>query len=122
MDLESDFGNYKEGLVIIYGDGQIWSNGCLIFGITGYWQSIRFDSIYSDNEEDWLDFKERKLAKEKYALTIEVEGDTANLYADDILVASELLPTKANHSGKIGLVKYWESADVTYSNILLLNP
>ena len=122
LDVESDFGNYGEGLVIIYGDGQTWSNGCLIFSINGYWQSIRIDTIYSDNDIIWLDNTERKLAKDKYTMTIEVEGDTANLYADDILVASTFLPTKANHSGKIGLVKYWESADVTYSNILLLNP
>lgn len=122
MDVESDFGNYGAGLVIIYGDGQTWSNGCLIFGITGYWQDIRIDTIYSDSDEIWLDYKERILAKKKYSMTIEVKGDTANLYADDILVASTTIPAKANNSGKIGLVKYWDAADVTYSNIRLLNP
>lgn len=122
MDVESDFGNYGAGLVIIYGDGQTWSNGCLIFGITGYWQDIRIDTIYSDSDEIWLDYKERILAKKKYSMTIEVKGDTANLYADDILVASTTIPAKANNSGKIGLVKYWDAADVTYSNIRLLKP
>jgi len=122
LDVESDFGNYGEGLVIIYGNGQTWSNGSLIFGINGFWQSIRIDTIYSDGDEVWLDYKERKLAKKNYTMTIEVVGDIATLYADDVLVASTTIPTKANHSGKIGLVKYWESADVTFSNILIKQP
>lgn len=122
LDVESTFGNYGAGLVIIYGDGQTWSNGCLIFGMNGFWQSIRIDTIYSDSDEIWLDYKERKLTKKKYTMTIEVEGNMANLYADDILVASTIIPAKAKNSGKIGLVKYWESADVSYSNILLFNP
>jgi len=122
LDVESDFGNYGEGLVIIYGDGQAWSNGCLIFGINGLWQAIRIDTVYSDSDEIWLDYKERNLTKKKYTMTIEVKGDMAYLYADDVLVASTTIPTKANHSGKIGLIKHWESADVTYSNILIKEP
>ena len=122
LDVESNFGNYGEGLVIIYGDGQTWSNGSLIFGINGYWQSIRIDTIYSESDDHWLDYKERILAKQKYTMTIEVEGENAYLYADEMLVASTIIPTKANNSGKIGLVKYWESADVTFSNILIQTP
>ena len=94
----------------------------MIFGINGLWQAIRIDTVYSDSDEIWLDYKERNLTKKNYTMTIEVKGDKAYLYADDILVASTTIPTKANHSGKIGLVKYWESADVTFSNILIKKP
>ena len=116
LKLKSQFG---EALVVIYGDGQAWSNGCLIFHVNPYNQGIRIDTIYG-GEEIWLDYKERKLAKKMRALKIEIVEDTAKLFADDILVASATIPLKAKTTGKIGLAKYWDSERITYSNILLM--
>jgi hypothetical protein len=122
-DVESDFGNYGEGMIVVYGDGISWTEGCLIFNITGYWQAIRAHTIY-DPEVDWLarnemllDFEERNT----YGMTIEVANDYANLYVDGDKVASTPLTGDINHRGRIALVKYKYSEDVTFSNVQLKN-
>lgn len=120
LDVKSDFGNYGEGMVIVYGEGQSWCIGCLIFNITGYWQAVRIDTIYSDDA--WLIYNENELPNDKYSMKIEIKGSIAKLFADNKLVASIRIPIDANRSGQIGLVKYWESASVTFSNIQILTP
>lgn len=120
LEIESDFDNYGEGMVIVYGEGQSWSLGCLIFNITGYWQAIRIDTIYGDDH--WLVYNEQRLENKSYTMIIEIKGNTAKLFADEQLVASIMLPGNVNRRGRIGLVKYWESADVSFSNIQILTP
>ena len=52
-DVESDWENYGEAMVVVYGDGQGWTPGCLIFNVTRDWQSIRAHSVY-DPEIEWV--------------------------------------------------------------------
>jgi hypothetical protein len=118
-DVESNFKSYGEGIIVVFGNGMGWSRGCLIFNITGYWQSIRANSIYDPDFEELsyienqLDFDERN----KFTMTIEVRDDLANFYIDDEKVSSILLPSEINRSGRIALMKYEGSNSATYSNI-----
>jgi hypothetical protein len=119
-DVESDFGSYGEGMVIVYGDGKGWTPGCLIFNMTGYWQSIRANSIYDPQvelvvrNEEQLDFANRN----RYRMTIRVTGEEASLLVDDRIVASSPMLPQFNREGHIALVKYGGSAPVTFSNIV----
>ena len=116
-DVESDWDNYGEAMVVVYGDGEGWSPGCLIFNLTGYWQGIRAHSIY-DPETEWVADIERRLpASDSYRMTIQVTDREARLYVDEALVLSAPLQPEHNREGYIGLVKYAGSAPVTFSNI-----
>ncbi len=118
-DVESDFANYGEAMVVVYGDGKGWTPGCLIFNITGYWQSIRAHSIY-DPDTEWVVQNEEPLDfanRNRYRMTIRVAGDEASLYVDDRMVASTPMFPRFNHEGYIALVKWGGSAPVTFTNI-----
>ena len=119
-DVESDFASYGEAMVVVYGDGEGWTPGCLIFNITGYWQSIRAHSIY-DPEVEWVVKNEEKLDfadRNRYRMTIRVAGAEASLFVDDSLVASTPMLPHFNREGYLALVKYGGSAAVTFSNIV----
>ena len=119
-DVESDFANYGEAMVVVYGDGKGWTPGCLIFNITGYWQSIRAHSIY-DPEAEWVVQNEEQLDfanRNHYRMTIRVAGDEASLFVDDRLVASTPMFPEFNREGYFALVKYGGSAPVIFTNIV----
>jgi hypothetical protein len=118
-DVESDFANYGEAMVVVYGDGKSWTPGCLIFNVTGYWQSIRANSVYDPGVE-WLAQNEEQLDfahRNHYQMTVRVTGDQASLFVDGRMVASAPMSSDFNREGYIALVKYGGSAPVTFSNI-----
>ncbi|NLX35784.1 MAG: hypothetical protein GXY68_03745 [Chloroflexi bacterium] len=121
-DVESDWGDYGEAMVVVYGDGQSWSQGCLIFNVTGFWQAIRANSVY-DPDCDWVAINEQELDLERnaYRMTVRVSGDMATLLVDDRTVASAPLPPKINRAGYVGLAKFGGSAPVTFRNIVVQN-
>ena len=119
-DVESDFANYGEAMVVVYGDGKGWTPGCLIFNITGYWQSIRAHSIY-DPQTEWVVQNEEKLDfanRNRYRMTIRVVGDEASLFVDGRLVASTPMLPHFNREGYLALVKWGGSAPVSFTNIV----
>jgi hypothetical protein len=118
-EVESDFANYGEAMVVVYGDGEGWTPGCLIFNVTGYWQAIRAHSIY-DPEVEWLAENEEQLDfahRNRYRMTIRVAGDQASLFVDGKMVASAPMMPQLNREGYIALVKYGGSAPVSFRNI-----
>jgi len=118
-DVQSDFSNYGEGMILVYGNGAGWSEGCMIFNITGYWQAIRAHSIY-DPKVEWLSQNDNLLdfeTRDTYEMIVEVNDGIANLYVDGDLVASSALRPYTNRQGQIALVKYGASNAVTFSNI-----
>lgn len=118
-DVESDFAYYGEAMVVVYGDGKGWTPGCLIFNVTGYWQSIRAHSIY-DPAVEWVARNEELLdlaSHHPYRMTIRVAGDQASLFVDGRMVASAPMSSGLNREGYIALVKYGGSAPVTFSNL-----
>ncbi len=117
-DVESDWDSYGEAMVVVYGDGEGWSPGCLIFNVTGYWQGIRAHSIY-DPAVEWVAQNEQRLpASDSYRMTIQVTDREAQLYVDEALVLSVPLQPEHNREGYIGLLKYAGSAPVTFRNIV----
>ncbi len=118
IDVTSDFTGFGEGMVVVYGDGPSWSQGSLIFNITGAWQAVRAHTIYDGTE--WLFENQMVLdgeTSDTFTMKIEVVGDFGSLLVDDQKVASVVLSPEMNRSGRIALVKYGQSAPVTYSNI-----
>jgi hypothetical protein len=117
-DVESNWDNYGEAMVVVYGDGEGWSSGCLIFNVTGYWQGIRAHSIY-DPETAWVAQNEQRLpAGDSYLMTVQVTDDEARLYVNEALVLAAPLQAEHSREGYIGLVKYAGSAPVTFRNIV----
>jgi hypothetical protein len=118
-DVESDWENYGEAMVVVYGDGQSWTPGCLIFNVTGYWQSIRAHSVY-DPEIEWVARNEEQLdrARKRYRMTVRIADGEASLLVDDELVLSAPIPADINQEGYIGLAKYGGSAPVSFTNIV----
>lgn len=49
----------------------------------------------------------------------EIKKGRANLYINGKQHLSALLPEEARLRGRIGLFKYWERPDVTYSNLYI---
>jgi len=119
-EVESDWDNYGEAMVVAYADGEGWTPGCLIFNVTGYWQAIRAHSIY-DPDAEWLAQRMQDLdrAQRRHRLMIRAEGDQALLYVDGELAASAALGPGLGREGHIGLVKYGGSAAVTFRDIVL---
>jgi hypothetical protein len=120
-DVESDFANYGEAMVVVYGDGEGWTPGCLVFNITGYWQAIRAHSIY-DPDVEWLVRNEEQLdltKGDRFRMTIRIAGEQASLFVDDRLVASTPMLPGLNREGYLALVKYGGSAPVSFANLVL---
>lgn len=119
-DVESDFANYGEAMILVYGDGLGWTPGCLIFNITGYWQSIRAHSVY-DPESRTVAVREKPLDLERrrYHLTIRVAENKASLFVDERLVVSTAMSPQFNREGYLALVKWGGSAPATYEHIML---
>jgi hypothetical protein len=120
-DVESDWANYGEAMVLVYGDGKGWTPGCLIFNVTGYWQGIRAHSIY-DSDVEWVAENEQQLdfaQRSRYRMTVRVSGNEASLWVDDRLVAATPMHSWFNREGYIALVKYGGSAPITFTNVSL---
>jgi regulation of enolase protein 1 (concanavalin A-like superfamily) len=115
----------SEALVFIYGNGIGYAFGDLIFAVdaTDNVYKIERDlgsSVYHEGE-NWLaifdaevdlDFK-----NSTYSITIEIIDDIASMYVDGVKVVSAFIPSETHRSGRIALAKWWESYEITYSNI-----
>lgn len=61
-----------------------------------------------------MDFRDRI-----HKMMAEIKKGRANLYINGKQHLSALLPEEARLRGRIGLFKYWERPDVTYSNLYI---
>jgi hypothetical protein len=118
LDLESSESK-SSGCVVIYGDGNGFSQGSLIFCVDWDGYGLEKHTIYHDGENR-LTFTHRNvdLKDNVYSLTIEIMDDVASMYVNGERVFSSLFdPEEINHSGRVGLLKKWFDPQITFSNV-----
>ncbi|TFH37356.1 MAG: hypothetical protein E4G99_02730 [Anaerolineales bacterium] len=118
LDLESSESK-SSGCVVIYGDGNGFSQGNLIFCVDWDGYGLEKHTIYHDGENR-LTFTHSNvdLKDNVYSLTIEIMDDVASMYVNGERVFSSLFDAKEiNHSGRVGLLKKWFDPQITFSNI-----
>ena len=118
VDIESNHKN-GEGVIVVYGKGIKWSQGCLIFNITSDIQSIRAHTPYEGVEFLCESKKHMKFLDHKFTMLIEIISDKATMYVDKEKIVSTFLPHNIRRKGRVGLFKYWERPEVSYSNIVI---
>lgn len=116
FDIESTNSNSAAN-VILYGNGGSLAKGNLIFTIASDHQSILADSIYDNGTYLFTSMSSLGFAEEKHSVLISIVNRKASLYLDGEEIASTFLNDSINTSGKIGLLKYWEIDEITFSNI-----
>ena len=106
---------------MIYGDGNGFTEGCLLFMIGGGFTRIEKDPIPHNVENALIVNNGAKLISgQTYTISIEIIGNKVSLFIDGEKAATTLINNEIVRHGKIAFVKHWESsANVTYSNIKL---
>jgi len=110
-------------MIIVYGDGIGFTNGCLIVhygsdtGGDG-WAAFEAHSIYGEGKPLVWNSGDFYFYEATRVITIEIIDRKASLYVDGQKVASTLLPSEISHAGRIGILQHWEQpVGATYSNI-----
>jgi hypothetical protein len=121
MDIESS-NEPSAANIIVYGNGTSLSEGNLIFTVATDLQAVLVNSIYGDGNYlfsslNTLDFKDQT-----HTVLIKIIDRKATMYIDDEKITSVYLDDNINTSGYIGLLKYWEIEDITFSNIQISEP
>lgn len=116
LDIESST-SHTAANVVLYGNGGSLASGNVIFTIANDLQAILADSIYQDGTYLFSSLSGVDFVEQKHNLLITIIDRQASLFLDGEQIASVFLDEQINSSGKIGLLKYWEIPDVTFSNI-----
>ena len=118
LDLESP-GDRASGCVVVYGDGQGFSQGGLIFCVDWDGYGLEKDTIYHEGENcltfvhDSVDLKNNA-----HSVTIEIIDDVASMDVNGERVFSTFFDTEEiNRSGRVGLLKKWFDPEITFSNV-----
>jgi hypothetical protein len=116
LDIESS-NSFSAASVVLYGNGGSLASGNLIFTIANDLQAILADSIYDDGTYLFSSLGSVDFVEQKHNVLIAINDRQANLFLDGEQIASVFLDENINTSGKIGILKYWEIPDVSFSNI-----
>jgi hypothetical protein len=118
MDLESPV-SYAAANIILYGNGGSLTPGNLIFSVASDLQAISADSIYEGEGGRFLfsSWTSLDFVGQKHSILISILDRRAKLFLDGEEIGSVFVPEDSNTSGKIGLLKYWETGEITFSNI-----
>jgi hypothetical protein len=118
LELESPESK-SSGCVILYGDGQEYSFGSLIFCVDWDGYGLEKHTIYHEGENR-LTFTHSSvdLKNKAYSVTIEITDDIASMYVNGEKVFSSFFDTQEiDRSGRVGLLKKWFDPEITFSNI-----
>ncbi len=116
LDIESPSEN-GEANIVVYGNGGGFSDGALIFTIANDLQQIVVDTIYDGGTKKFVQLKLVNFDSQVHTIRISILARKASLYLDGNLLASVFLDDGINTTGKIGLLKYWERPEVSFSNV-----
>jgi hypothetical protein len=103
--------------LIIYGNGGSMAPGNLIFSVASDLQAIWVDSIYGDGNFLFSSWSSLNFVEQKHSVLVSIIDRRARLFLDGEEIGSAFLDENINPSGKIGLLKYWEIREITFSNI-----
>lgn len=120
IEVSLDIGSsesFSAANVVLYGNGGSLAPGNLIFTIASDHQSILADSIFDNGTYLSTHLSSMNFGEEKHTVLISIVDRKASLFLDGEEIGSALLDETINTSGRIGLMKYWEIHDVTFSDI-----
>ena len=118
-EMQDQFPYKDSGCIIIYGDGQEFSYGSLIFCVDWDGYYLHKHTIYHDDEPlAFVPSRPFNKTDRVYSVTIKITDDLASMYVNDDEVLSTFLDTEEiNRSGRIGLFRNWAEGEITFSNI-----
>jgi hypothetical protein len=116
LDIESS-SSYGAATIIVYGNGRSMASGNLIFTIASDLQAILADSIYDNGTYLFDTLATINMENQKHQVRISIIDRKASFFLDGDEISSVFLDDEINSSGRIGLLKYWEIHDITFSNV-----
>ena len=118
LDLESPVSR-ASGCVVVYGDGQGFSQGSLIFCVDWDGYGLEKHTIYHEGENSLVFVHDDvDLRESAQSVTIEIIGDIASMYVNGERVLSTPFDTEdIDRSGRVALLKKWFDPEITFSNI-----
>jgi len=116
LDIESP-NSFAAANIIVYGNGISLSSGNLIFTVANDLLAINKDSIYGEDNYLFDSASGLNFVEGKHTVLIKITDRKATLSVDGELISSVFLNEDINTSGRIGLLKYWEIDEITFSNI-----
>ncbi len=118
IELSVDFekeSNNSEAIIVVFGNGEGWSHGCLIFNIHKDFQWIRAHTVYKGVK--FLAKGPGITPGDKYNIKIRISKGTASMLVNGIQTLITTLPQDINKSGKIALFKYWGNPSSIFRNV-----
>jgi hypothetical protein len=115
LEIES-FNDYAGANIIVYGNGISLSSRNLIFTV-GDMLAIVEGSIYQEDDYTYVEPSGLFPFGGKHTAMINIKDRRATLFVDGVEISSVFLKDTTDTEGKIGLLKYWEFDEVTFSNI-----
>ncbi len=116
LDIESP-NAFAAANIIVYGNGFTISPGNVIFTVANDILAIVEGSIYNEEDYTYMSFPALNFVEEKHTVLINIIDRRATLYVDGVEISSVFLTETVDNEGKIGLLKYWEIDEITFSNI-----
>ncbi|MDX1314923.1 MAG: hypothetical protein R3356_05425, partial [Eudoraea sp.] len=116
MEIESS-NAFAAANIVVYGNGFTLSSGNLIFTVANDILAIVEGSIYEENDYSYTAFSGPNFVQEKHTVLVKVVDRKATLFVDSVEISSVFLKDSTDNEGKIGLLKYWEIDEITFSNI-----
>ena len=108
--------------IIVYGDGQGFSRGILIFTVANDGQWIAADTLYQGARFLTTAGSGVYFDGQRHTLGIRIADRQAALTWDGREIVSTFLGDEINSTGRIGLYKYWERPEMTFSNVRVRVP
>jgi hypothetical protein len=123
-EMENHFPSLNSGCVILYGNGQEFSDGSLIFCVDWDGYYLEKDSRYSNQDPlVFIPIRSFNKPSQVYRVKIEIIDDLVVIQVNDQEVLSAILDQdEINHSGRIGLFRNWSDGEITFSNIRAKSP
>ena len=116
-ELEQQIPNQNSGCVVLYGNGQGYSDEGLIFCVD--WDGYYMWKHSRHTEENLMAFVPQYLQSDKvYKVVVEINDDLATMDVNGERVLSTFFDTEEiDRSGRVALLRYGESGEISFSNI-----
>jgi hypothetical protein len=116
LDIESS-NAFAAANIIVYGNGLTISPSNVIFTVASDILAIVEGTIYNESDYSYSSFPALNFVEEKHTVLIQIIDRKATLSVDGEKISSVFLQEATANQGKIGLLKYWEIDEITFSNI-----
>ena len=119
MEVTSSSSSVAAANIIVYGNGAFLSKGNLIFTAASDLLAISETSIFEGEGGEFLHATTASLdlQDQVHTVLISIKDRRATMSLDGDEIGTVFLDDEIKSEGKIGLLKVWESSDITIQNI-----